>query len=87
MNIPQALSNQNGVKRKVHTKKKKKGFITANVAGTKYEIGRKNDLFIMSNLLMKGDINIFKNVRCRSVELTKIEDFKIFASNIHLTAI
>ncbi|CAM4732748.1 unnamed protein product [Leuciscus chuanchicus] len=40
MNIPPALSNQNGVKRKVHTKKKKKGFITANVAGTKYEIVR-----------------------------------------------
>ncbi|XP_051768360.1 tubulin polyglutamylase TTLL7 isoform X2 [Ctenopharyngodon idella] len=40
MNMPPALSNQNGVKRKVHTKKKKKGFITANVAGTKYEIVR-----------------------------------------------
>ncbi|KAK7119717.1 hypothetical protein R3I94_021522 [Phoxinus phoxinus] len=40
MNIPLALSNQNGVKRKVHTKKKKKGFITANIAGTKYEIVR-----------------------------------------------
>ncbi|ROL47272.1 Tubulin polyglutamylase TTLL7 [Anabarilius grahami] len=40
MNVPPALSNQNGVKRKVHTKKKKKGFITANVAGTKYEIIR-----------------------------------------------
>lgn len=45
MNVPPALSNQNGVKRKVHTKKKKKGFITANVAGTKYEIGRKNAFF------------------------------------------
>ncbi|XP_067244639.1 tubulin polyglutamylase TTLL7 [Chanodichthys erythropterus] len=40
MNMPPTLSNQNGVKRKVHTKKKKKGFITANVAGTKYEIVR-----------------------------------------------
>uniref|UniRef100_A0A672SGL3 Tubulin tyrosine ligase-like family, member 7 n=1 Tax=Sinocyclocheilus grahami TaxID=75366 RepID=A0A672SGL3_SINGR len=40
MNMPLTLSNQNGVKRKVHTKKKKKGFITANVAGTKYEIVR-----------------------------------------------
>ncbi|XP_051967264.1 tubulin polyglutamylase TTLL7-like isoform X3 [Xyrauchen texanus] len=40
VNMPPALSNQNGVKRKVHTKKKKKGFITANVVGTKYEIVR-----------------------------------------------
>uniref|UniRef100_A0A8C2F692 Tubulin tyrosine ligase-like family, member 7 n=1 Tax=Cyprinus carpio TaxID=7962 RepID=A0A8C2F692_CYPCA len=40
MNMPPTLSSQNGVKRKVHTKKKKKGFITANVAGTKYEIVR-----------------------------------------------
>ncbi|XP_059393548.1 tubulin polyglutamylase TTLL7-like isoform X1 [Carassius carassius] len=40
MNMQPTLSNQNGVKRKVHTKKKKKGFITANVAGTKYEIVR-----------------------------------------------
>lgn len=40
MNLPSALSNQNGVKRKV--KKKKKGIITANVAGTKYEIGKKS---------------------------------------------
>ncbi|XP_050978436.1 LOW QUALITY PROTEIN: tubulin polyglutamylase TTLL7 [Labeo rohita] len=40
MNRPPTLSNQNGVKRKVHTKKKKKGFITANVIGTKYEIVR-----------------------------------------------
>lgn len=39
MNLPSALSNQNGVKRKVRTKKKK-GVITANVAGTKYEIGK-----------------------------------------------
>uniref|UniRef100_A0A3B1KDB9 Tubulin tyrosine ligase-like family, member 7 n=1 Tax=Astyanax mexicanus TaxID=7994 RepID=A0A3B1KDB9_ASTMX len=38
-NVPPALSNQNGVKRKVRTKKKK-GVITANVAGTKYEIVR-----------------------------------------------
>lgn len=40
VNMTPVLSNQNGVKRKVHTKKKKKGFITANVAGTKYEIVR-----------------------------------------------
>ncbi|XP_051956847.1 tubulin polyglutamylase TTLL7-like [Xyrauchen texanus] len=40
VNMPPALSNQNGVKRKVHAKKKKKGFITANVVGTKYEIVR-----------------------------------------------
>ncbi|XP_055039297.1 tubulin polyglutamylase TTLL7 [Misgurnus anguillicaudatus] len=40
VNMAPVLSNQNGVKRKVHTKKKKKGFITANVAGTKYEIVR-----------------------------------------------
>ncbi|KAL7866724.1 hypothetical protein AOLI_G00145380 [Acnodon oligacanthus] len=39
VNVPSALSNQNGVKRKVRTKKKK-GVITANVAGTKYEIVR-----------------------------------------------
>ncbi|XP_066503559.1 tubulin polyglutamylase TTLL7 isoform X2 [Hoplias malabaricus] len=39
VNVPPALSNQNGVKRKVRTKKKK-GVITANVAGTKYEIVR-----------------------------------------------
>ncbi|GAA6086717.1 tubulin polyglutamylase TTLL7 isoform X1 [Tachysurus ichikawai] len=39
VNLPSALSNQNGVKRKVRTKKKK-GIITANVAGTKYEIVR-----------------------------------------------
>ncbi|KAK3533837.1 hypothetical protein QTP70_032959, partial [Hemibagrus guttatus] len=39
VNLPSALSNQNGVKRKVRTKKKK-GVITANVAGTKYEIVR-----------------------------------------------
>ncbi|KAF7703496.1 hypothetical protein HF521_022503 [Silurus meridionalis] len=39
VNLPSALSNQNGVKRKVRTKKKK-GSITANVAGTKYEIVR-----------------------------------------------
>ncbi|KAI5614687.1 tubulin polyglutamylase TTLL7 isoform X1 [Silurus asotus] len=39
VNLPSALSNQNGVKRKVRTKKKK-GTITANVAGTKYEIVR-----------------------------------------------
>ncbi|KAA0707991.1 Tubulin polyglutamylase TTLL7 [Triplophysa tibetana] len=40
VNVTPALSNQNGVNRKVHTKKKKKGFITANVTGTKYEIVR-----------------------------------------------
>ncbi|XP_060737710.1 tubulin polyglutamylase TTLL7 [Tachysurus vachellii] len=39
VNLPTALSNQNGVKRKVRTKKKK-GIITANAAGTKYEIVR-----------------------------------------------
>uniref|UniRef100_A0A4W4HEZ8 Tubulin tyrosine ligase-like family, member 7 n=1 Tax=Electrophorus electricus TaxID=8005 RepID=A0A4W4HEZ8_ELEEL len=39
VNVRPALSNQNGVKRKVRTKKKK-GIITANVAGTKYEIVR-----------------------------------------------
>lgn len=42
VNLPSALSNQNGVKRKVRTKKKK-GVITANVAGTKYEIGKKSE--------------------------------------------
>lgn len=41
MKMSPALTNQNGVKRKVRTKKKKKkGFITANVIGTKYEIVR-----------------------------------------------
>ncbi|XP_036378495.1 tubulin polyglutamylase TTLL7 [Megalops cyprinoides] len=39
VNVPSALSYQNGGKRKVRTKKKK-GIITANVAGTKYEIVR-----------------------------------------------
>uniref|UniRef100_A0AAY4E2U5 Tubulin polyglutamylase TTLL7 n=1 Tax=Denticeps clupeoides TaxID=299321 RepID=A0AAY4E2U5_9TELE len=39
MNLPSALAYQNGVKRKVRTKKKK-GTITANVVGTKYEIVR-----------------------------------------------
>ncbi|XP_076880244.1 tubulin polyglutamylase TTLL7 [Brachyhypopomus gauderio] len=39
VNVPPTLANQNGVKRKVRTKKKK-GVITANVAGTKYEIVR-----------------------------------------------
>ncbi|XP_062868697.1 tubulin polyglutamylase TTLL7 isoform X1 [Trichomycterus rosablanca] len=39
VNVPSALSNQNGVKRKVRPKKKK-GIITSNVAGTKYEIVR-----------------------------------------------
>ncbi|KAG9350889.1 hypothetical protein JZ751_024778 [Albula glossodonta] len=39
VNVPSALSYQSGGKRKVRTKKKK-GTITANVAGTKYEIVR-----------------------------------------------
>ncbi|TRY82626.1 hypothetical protein DNTS_032571 [Danionella cerebrum] len=39
VNRPSAHPKRNGVKRKVH-KKKKKGYITANVAGTKYEIVR-----------------------------------------------
>lgn len=38
---PSVGSYQSSGKRKVHTKKKK-GTITANVAGTKYEIGTKN---------------------------------------------
>lgn len=40
VNLPSALAYQNTGKRKVRTKKKK-GTITANVAGTKYEIGNK----------------------------------------------
>ncbi|XP_064189483.1 tubulin polyglutamylase TTLL7 [Anguilla rostrata] len=40
VNLPSAPSYQNGGKRKVRTKKKKKGSISANVAGTKYEIVR-----------------------------------------------
>ncbi|XP_030639886.1 tubulin polyglutamylase TTLL7 [Chanos chanos] len=39
VNVPSALPYQNGGRRKVRTKKKK-GTITANVAGTKYEIVR-----------------------------------------------
>jgi len=38
VNGPSVGSYQSSGKRKVHTKKKK-GTITANVAGTKYEIG------------------------------------------------
>lgn len=38
VNRPSVGSYQSSGKRKVHTKKKK-GTITANVAGTKYEIG------------------------------------------------
>lgn len=38
MSVPSVGSSQSSGKRKVHTKKKK-GTITANVAGTKYEIG------------------------------------------------
>ena len=38
VNLPSAQAYQNDGKRKVRSKKKK-GIITANVAGTKYEIG------------------------------------------------
>lgn len=48
LTLSSELPYQSTIKRKVRKKKKKNGVITANIAGTKYEIGRKLHILFSS---------------------------------------
>lgn len=83
VNVPSVGSYQSSGKRKVHSKKKK-GTITANIAGSKYEIGMTPHIYKYNYYTIIGKLNTYCMQKRRvNLEKENNKDDRINLKYVH----